>query len=396
MSCIPSTTDCVVSDSKDKVFYATNVSTTAKATWNSWKTPTGERPSQAVACPTTTACVLAQEAGGNKSSVYGATSLGGSFTEVAKPGPGVNAVSCASASFCVAGRDRWGAFDYSTTPTAKSWYAEELAPENETENINGVFCLSSTFCALVDSQGKLHVATSTSQIESTSWKETDVDGSTALNGVACTSTKSCAAVDGTGDVVNLGIESSGAATASKYNIDGTNDLTAITCSGSTCVTVDNAGNIFVSSNAGEGWTKQQDALGDDLTSVSCASAALCMTVDSTGNTIAISTSTAISEGEHHGPGPWTTIDYNVPVSGAGAPHNMSESEVAKWGQKAEEKPVEATAIFPANEPQGGPLAATNARVSTISMNKAVRSTSRRPAHPPTGRYRRPNTTNTTT
>ena len=62
--------------------------------------------------------------------------------------------------------------------------------------MKGVFCLSSSFCAIADSKGRVHIATSTGQIESSSWKETDVDGSTALNGIACTSTTSCVAVDG--------------------------------------------------------------------------------------------------------------------------------------------------------------------------------------------------------
>jgi streptogramin lyase len=52
--------------------------------------------------------------------------------------------------------------------------------------------------------------------------------------------------------------------------------------------------------------------------------------------------------------PGITIDYNVPVSGTGAPHNLSASEVAKWGEKAEEAPEEATAIFPPDSPQGWP------------------------------------------
>jgi hypothetical protein len=60
------------------------------------------------------------------------------------------------------------------------------------------------------------------------------------------------------------------------------------------------------------------------------------------------------EGEAHTPQPGWTVDYNVPVSDTGAPHNMSKSEVAKWGQKAEEAPEEATAIFPPDSPQGWP------------------------------------------
>ena len=61
----------------------------------------------------------------------------------------------------------------------------------------------------------------------------------------------------------------------------------------------------------------------------------------------------VAPSEPH-PEPGITIDYNVPVAGAGAPHNMSEREVAKWGQKAEEAPVEATAIFPPDSPQDWP------------------------------------------
>ncbi len=47
-----------------------------------------------------------------------------------------------------------------------------------------------------------------------------------------------------------------------------------------------------------------------------------------------------------------TVDYQVPVSGTGAPYNMSSGEVEKWGQK--EVPTEATAIFPPDEPMGWP------------------------------------------
>jgi streptogramin lyase len=354
VSCVPSTTDCVVSDSKGNAYYATNISASGNATWNTWSGPNGESPSQAVDCPTSSLCLLAdgKETAGGK--LYYATSLAGSFSEAYSPSYGVDAISCVSAAFCVSGQDNNGYFRYSTTPGSTSWTLEDQG----SASMKGVFCLSSSFCAIADGAGKVHVATSTSQIESSSWKETDVDGSTALNGVACTATTSCVAVDGAGNVLNLAIESSGAATATKHDIDGTNSLTAISCTGSaTCVTVDNAGNVFVSTNGGETWTKQ-DQLSDDLTSVSCASTSLCVTADTTGNVTAFNPSiTTLTEGELHGPSPGSTIDYDVPVTGSGAPHNMSEGEVAKWGQTVEETPVEATAIFPPNEPQGWPASA---------------------------------------
>jgi hypothetical protein len=283
VTCVPGSTDCVASDSKGNAFYATNVSATGAATWNTWSGP-GTSPSWAVDCPTTTLCLLADGTdevnGGN---LYYATSLGGAWTLAYSPAYGVDAISCASSSFCVDGQDNFGYFRYSTTPASTSWTLEEQG----SAKMNGVFCLSSSFCAIVDSVGDIHVATTTSQIESSSWTVTDVNGTSPLNAVACTSTTSCLAVDGAGNVLNLTIESNGAATVTKQNIDGTNSLTAITCTtGSTCVTVDNAGNVFVSTNNGTNWTKQY-TLGDKLTSVSCSSTSLCTTTDTTGNTTTI-------------------------------------------------------------------------------------------------------------
>ncbi|MGA8364075.1 MAG: RHS repeat-associated core domain-containing protein [Solirubrobacteraceae bacterium] len=48
----------------------------------------------------------------------------------------------------------------------------------------------------------------------------------------------------------------------------------------------------------------------------------------------------------------TTVEYNVPVSGSGAPQKMGAGEVAAWGQT--DDPVQATAIFPPDRPEGWP------------------------------------------
>ena len=71
-----------------------------------------------------------------------------------------------------------------------------------------------------------------------------------------------------------------------------------------------------------------------------------------------------SEGEQRTPVPGSTIEYNVPVSGAGAPHAMGTKEVEAWGQQAKEEPVYATAIFPPDEPQTWP--ASSYKRATIS------------------------------
>jgi RHS repeat-associated protein len=49
----------------------------------------------------------------------------------------------------------------------------------------------------------------------------------------------------------------------------------------------------------------------------------------------------------------TTLSYEVPVKGAGAPNDMSAESIAKWGQT--DLPVDATAVFPPNHvPSGSP------------------------------------------
>ncbi len=48
----------------------------------------------------------------------------------------------------------------------------------------------------------------------------------------------------------------------------------------------------------------------------------------------------------------TTLEYQVPVSGSGAPYEMSSTELAKWGQT--DDPGEAMAIFPPDKVMGWP------------------------------------------
>ncbi len=48
----------------------------------------------------------------------------------------------------------------------------------------------------------------------------------------------------------------------------------------------------------------------------------------------------------------TTFEYQVPVSGTGAPFALGSSETAAWAQK--DDPVEATAVYPPDEPMGWP------------------------------------------
>jgi Zn-dependent metalloprotease len=282
-SCVPGTAECVVTDSKGNALYSTNVSVISSATWTSWSGPLS--PSEAVACPASSVCTLADGhvSGGIGGNMYYATALGGVWKEAFSPGFGVVAITCPSASFCVDGQEGGGFIRYSTKPASTSWTSLSIG----SGAMNGVYCLSSSFCAVVDSSGNVHVANTEAHIkEASGWKSTNVDGTTALRGIACTSTSFCVAIDGTGNVLDLTLNSSGEATVSTNHIDGTNSLTAITCTtGFTCVTVDSVGNVFVSSNGGETWINNH-TLGTDLSSVACSSSTLCVTADTTGNVTA--------------------------------------------------------------------------------------------------------------
>jgi YD repeat-containing protein len=69
------------------------------------------------------------------------------------------------------------------------------------------------------------------------------------------------------------------------------------------------------------------------------------------SSVVLNTGTKV-EGTHYNPGPGSTIEYRVPVSGTGAPYAMTSAELAKWAQS--QLPTEATAIFPPDEAMGWP------------------------------------------
>ncbi len=241
VSCVANTDECVATDSNGNALYSTDAGSTS-AKWTSWTAEAG--PSEAVACPTNTLCALAdgkaeKGTGGN---MYYATSLGGEWKEAFAPVWGVNAISCPTSSFCVAGQGE-GFIRYTTNPASSEWKTVSVA----TSAVNAVDCLSSSFCALVDNTGHVRVADTGAKIkEETGWKSTDVDGTHALRGIVCTATTWCIAIDGEGHVLDLTIKSSGEATvSSKEDVDGANSLTAITCTGEeACVATDSKGNVL--------------------------------------------------------------------------------------------------------------------------------------------------------
>ncbi len=63
----------------------------------------------------------------------------------------------------------------------------------------------------------------------------------------------------------------------------------------------------------------------------------------------------------------TTVVYDVPLSGPGAPHDVSQAAMAAWGQT--DVPTTATAVFPPDQvPAGPPTDWTRATVSYLDLN----------------------------
>jgi hypothetical protein len=323
VSCVPQSTDCVVSDSKGNALYSTNVSVSSSATWTPWTGPAGTEPSEAVACPATSLCTIAAghaEEPGTGGSVYYATSLGGAWKVAREPTYGADALSCASSSQCVSALAE-GFIAETTRPASEEWFPVELGLVKMT----AVDCFTSSFCAVVDSKGNVHIADTEAKVTGLSgsgWKATDIDGTAALHGIACTSRTSCLAIDGAGNVLGLAINNSGTATVAKHDIDGTNDLSAITCTGFTCATVDGQGNVFVSGNGGASWAKELTT-GTDLTSVSCASNALCLTADTTGNVTAFAPAVVSIEPCGSGGGVQPLGGGNYELCALASPHGVT-------------------------------------------------------------------------
>jgi YD repeat-containing protein len=89
--------------------------------------------------------------------------------------------------------------------------------------------------------------------------------------------------------------------------------------------------------------------------------------DSTARVIREWTAATTTQGEAHAPEPGSTVEYNIPLQGAGAPQQMGlntetgKPEPEKWGQI--DDPMYAAAIYPPDEPQSWP--ATDHRRATV-------------------------------
>ena len=120
-----------------------------------------------------------------------------------------------------------------TTYDVPSWASATSV--DGTNSLNAVSCASSSFCAAVDSDGNLVT------YNGSTWSSaTSIDGTKVLDAISCPTASFCAAVDGDGNVVTY----NGSSWSSATSIDGTKVLDAISCpTASFCAAVDADGDV---------------------------------------------------------------------------------------------------------------------------------------------------------
>ncbi len=278
-----------------------------------WQTPTGSDSSSpgalgitAVTCQSASLCVAVDDAGDVLSTTAPATGVWGHPAEIHASASNLSAVSCPSATFCIATDMHGNAYD-TTTPTVQPWTLESAI--DGTTQLNGISCPTTSLCVAVDSSG--NVRWSPTPGNSASWTtETHVAGNTtALTAVACPLATLCVATDHAGQV----LASTDPTTASSWQATtlSTVQLNAVSCNSSaTCVAVSAAGTVYTTadpSTAPVTWTATPIESPGPLSGASCTDAGMCVLVDHGGNAWESDTPTAARPG-------WTMtpVDSNSP------------------------------------------------------------------------------------
>jgi hypothetical protein len=268
----------------------------------------------ALTCPSRSLCVAAGF------QLIGATThpLAGAWRTAGYPASSsLDAVSCASRSFCAA-VDNAGHVLRSTrpAPVRSAWHA--VSAGDPSDALSAVSCPSLSLCVETSAD---RVISSVHPTRDSSWRFTTLVGAD-LYGVSCPSATLCVATDDTG-YIHVSQHPNGGARAWRTNLIDTAtrlcDETGLPCpaalSGgiscptvSFCLAVDNAGNILTSTHpagAASTWTTtfgvvppQPDRTAAFISAVSCPSRRMCVIANGDG-------SVATSTNPTGGPAAWS-------------------------------------------------------------------------------------------
>jgi hypothetical protein len=248
---------CAAVDAKGGVLTSTDPAGGASA-WQRASVDTHGSPTS-IDCPSRNLCVFVDTRGAAFTSTK-PTAGAGAWTQADIDIDGtspdlITTVACASAKLCVAGD--WSGDVLSTVdPTggASAWHEISIETPSDALGIQGASCPATTLCVLVDGSGS--IITSTNPTGPASAWNFQVNGAghdSALQGVQCSSMHLCIAFPSTlvpSPGIFVSADPTGGGKAWRLSaIDRTlGTITGVGCRANTssCVAVDNAGNVIAS------------------------------------------------------------------------------------------------------------------------------------------------------
>ncbi len=193
---------------------------------------------------------------------------------------GITAISCPSASLCVA-VDGNGNVLYSNSPATGAWSTPVLVDPG-THSFTAISCPLTTLCFATDNHGSVYWSMAPTSGVASAWTQESInDGTTQLNGISCPSSALCVAVDNVGDILTSTTpQSGGSGSWAKTPVDVTpvTAITSVACpTTSLCVAADHAGNALVPATpTSSTWPAVQLTGNSPVLALSCNSSAECV------------------------------------------------------------------------------------------------------------------------
>jgi hypothetical protein len=284
-----STSLCAAVDGEGNLITST-MPTAGAAAWSLANTGlvTTHDPATGIACVTGTLCVVVDSKG---QVITSANPTGGASAwsgAVVSP-RGLNAVSCPSASSCVAVGGSTVLSSSNPTGGAAAWHALSLGGVS----LSQVSCPSAALCVAVgDDGGRAIAAVSSNPTAATaSWRVININDSTSLQSITCPSASLCVATDVRGDVITTD-DPSGAWEAPATVFPSDTFPVFVSCpSTELCVATGRGGAATTSNPTGGAGAWTFTPVAPALGPVSCPSSTLCVSV-SGGNVITSTTPAA--------------------------------------------------------------------------------------------------------
>jgi hypothetical protein len=240
-----------------------------------------------------------------------------------EPRGSLDAVSCASASLCVAvGKE--GSIYVSTDPAAEAGAWSIGTTGEGSPHLTSVSCSSESLCVAVSGErgpaaGRIVTSTDPSAGQ---WQTAQLPGAPDLRAVSCSGTALCVA-GAAGGKVFVSIDPTGGASAWREVASPTpRDLRAVSCVVGLCAAGDGGGNILTSTNpTGGGRFAEANGGGSvQVTGLSCPTAGACVGVDENGDVLTSTNPTA---------GAWS-FQSLIPFEAESADHGQFVGN-ALWG-----------------------------------------------------------------